>query len=82
MGSVGDCAVVPATGRVTLPVHVVWSAQGDLDLDDPVDRRYAYEIVLAEGTADGRRAYMDLGVQFGAWDDLRLVPHVRAQWGI
>ncbi len=52
MGLVGDCAVVPATGRVTLPVHVVWSAQGDL------------------------------GVQFGAWDDLRLALHVRAQWGI
>lgn len=77
----GTSAVAPATGRITLPSHVAWSGQGALDLDDPVDRNYAYEILLAEGTADDIRTYVDPGFLAQAWDDLCLAPHVRDQWG-
>ncbi len=41
----GYNVIAPMTGIVTLPRHVAWSGQGALDLDDPVDRNYAYEIL-------------------------------------
>ena len=77
----GASAVAPAKGRVCLPRHVAWSGQGELDLDDAVDRNYAYEILLAEGTADDVRAYVDAELLVKAWDELHLAPHVRDQWG-
>lgn len=76
-----DCPRVLASGRITLPLHVAWSGQGELDLHDPADRRYAYELVLSEGTAEDVRAYVDLDVLVAEWNRLRLAPHVRAQWG-
>ena len=77
----GDCIAAPPTGRITLPAHVAWSGQGELDLDDPDDRRYVYELVLTEGTADDVRTYVDPDILVTEWDDLRLAPHVRDQWG-
>ena len=77
----GESSGAPATGRVTLPSHVAWSGQGELNLDDPADRNYAYEILLAEGTADDVRAFVDPGHLVESWDALCLAPHVRDQWG-
>ena len=76
----GKATSAAATGWATLPSHVAWSGQGALDLDDPTDRNYAYEILLAEGTADDIRAYVDPVLLAEAWDDLCLGPHVRDQW--
>lgn len=77
----GDGSAAPAAGRVVLPSHVAWSGQGELNLDDPADRNYAYEILLAEGTANDVRTYVDVKLLIEAWDDLHLAPHVRDQWG-
>ena len=74
-------AVAPMAGIVTLPRHVAWSGQGALDLDDPVDRNYAYETLLAEGTANDVRTYVDRDLLVQVWDELCLAPHVREQWG-
>ena len=71
----------PVRGRVTLPATVAWSGQGELDLDDPADRKYAYEILLAEGTTDDILTYVDLEHLVESWDSLHIAPHVREQWG-
>ena len=77
----GNSRATAVSGKIVLPLHVAWSGQGELDLDDPDDRRYVYELVLTEGAAEDFRTYVDLDVLVAEWGRLRLAPHVRGQWG-
>ena len=78
---VDDPAIVKASGRVTLPLHVRWSGPKlSYDLDDRRDRLRVYEQVLREGTADDVRRVIDVDVLIDLWDDLYLPSHVRTAW--
>jgi len=76
----GPASVAPARGTVQLPPTVAWSGQGPYDLDDPQDRRQAYEIVLAEGTEDDVRTYVNWYFLLDAWQDMHVAPHVVDAW--
>ncbi len=69
-----------ARSLVRLPLHLWWSGDRIFDLDDPVDRRRVYEIVLREGGEDDIRQYIDRAVLTAELDHLILVPHVRRLW--
>lgn len=62
----GPGSVASASGTVQLPPTVAWSGQGPYDLDDPQDRRQAYEIVLAEGRDPDANDSLD-----GVWEATR-----------
>ncbi|WP_420443883.1 hypothetical protein [Candidatus Poriferisodalis sp.] len=76
----GPGSVASAGGKVRLPNRVAWSGQGEFDLDDPHDRQHAYEIVLAEGTDDDVRTYVDWHGLLDAWGDMFVAPHVTDAW--
>jgi hypothetical protein len=70
-----------ASGLVELPLHVRWSGPGRVfDLADRADRARVYEIVLAEGTLDDVRRYVELEQLVDLWPELVLPRHVRRAW--
>ena len=79
---VDDPSMPKASGRVQLPIHVRWSPPFDrvYDLDDPADRRSLYSQVLAEGTPDDVRWYIDVPKLVEMWDRVKLPSHVRPLW--
>ena len=66
--------------RATLPLHVKWSGPRTYDLDDPVQLRRVYELVLREGRAADVRAIVDVEVLEGVLDEPVLPGHVRSAW--
>jgi hypothetical protein len=73
--------VVKARGSIELPLRLRWSGpQRRYDLDDRRDRALVYEQVLAEGTDEDVRRFIDLGQLVEMWPDLVLPRHVRAAW--
>lgn len=56
-------AVVGVAGHrvIELTLHLWWSGDRAFDLDDPVDRRRVYEVVLREGTAEDASRYIRSG---------------------
>ena len=76
-----DRSLPKATGVVTLPRHIAWSAPYDYDLDNPKQLRSLYQRVMTEGLDDDVRYYIDLDTLVKVWDDLWLSPHVRERWG-
>lgn len=50
------------------------------DLRDRRDRALVYEQVLAEGTEDDVRRFVDVNELVELWPDLVLPRHVRAAW--
>ncbi len=76
----GDASGVLVTGRVTLPLHVAWSAQGEYDMSNADQMRSVYELVMTEGTEDDVRRFIDLDRLLDVWEDLWLPPHVRERW--
>ena len=78
---VADPAVVKATGRVTLPARVRWSAPArSYDLADRRQRARVYEQVLIEGVEQDVREIIDVDEVVGLWDELYLPDHVRRAW--
>lgn len=70
-----------AKGTITLPLNVLWSGpKRTWDLSDRRQRIQVYEMVLAEGTVDDVRHFVDVDELIGLWPDLWLAPHVRAAW--
>src|SRR5687768_15938914 len=56
---VDDSRHVKARGKVGLPIWICWSgAPVTYDLDNPVERRRAYEQILREGTDDDIRRFI------------------------
>ncbi len=76
----GEVSVAPVTGRVTLPLHIAWSGQGDYDMSNADQMRSVYELVMTEGTEDDVLHYIDLNQLLDVWEDLWLSPHVRERW--
>jgi transcriptional regulator with XRE-family HTH domain len=70
-----------ALARVTLPVHLNWSAPGRVfDLAKRGDRARVYEVVLQEGRSEDILAYVDGVLLADLWDDLVLPRAVRSAW--
>lgn len=66
---------------VELPLRVRWSGpRRRYDLDDRQDRALVYEQVLAEGTDEDVRRFIDVNQLVELWPDLVLPRHVRAAW--
>ena len=73
--------VKKAQGVVELPLRVRWSGPTRVyDLSRRADRARVYELVLAEGTADDVRLYVQLDELIELWPDLVLPRHVRRAW--
>lgn len=78
---VADPAVVKATGLVTLPLRVRWSAPArSYDLADRRQRARVYEQVLVEGGEQDVRDVIDVDELIALWDELYLPDHVRRAW--
>jgi hypothetical protein len=78
---VADPAVVKATGRVSLPTRVRWSAPArSYDLADRRQRARVYEQVLVEGVEQDVREIIDVDEVVALWDELYLPDHVRRAW--
>ena len=67
-------------GVIRLPLHLWWSGERAFDMDDPVDRRRVYEIVLREGGEADVRRYIDREVLRAEIDALILPPDVERLW--
>ena len=63
-----------------LPVHLDWSAERMYDLNDPVDRRRVYELVLREGSLDDLRRYIAVRELTEQLDELVLPDEIRTAW--
>jgi hypothetical protein len=70
-----------AHGIAQLPKHVYWSGpQRTFNLADRHDRALAYELVLAEGSEDDVRYFIDVDELIDLWPQLVLPRHVRQAW--
>ncbi len=70
-----------ASGVVALPLRVRWSGPPrQYDLAQRADRALVYEQVLAEGTEDDVRWFIDVDQLVELWPDLVLPGHVRRAW--
>ncbi len=64
-----------------LPLRVAWSdPRRRYDLDDPHDRLLVYELVMAEGSDEDVRTFIDVDTVVDSWDQLVLPRHVRRAW--
>lgn len=63
---------------VELPQHLKWSGPRTFDLDDELERRYVYQVVLREGGAADVRRHLDPDELDRMLPDLVLPPHIRA----
>lgn len=78
---VDGVGVLKERGVVELPLRVRWSGpERSYDLRDRRQRALLYEQVLAEGTDDDVRRFIDVDELVGLWGDLVLPRHVRAAW--
>lgn len=75
-----DRTLPKASGTVTLPRHIAWSAPRTFDFDDPSGMKLAYEVVMTEGLDEDVLFYIDLDRLLEVWDDLWLSPYVRDAW--
>ncbi len=75
-----DRTLPKASGVVTLPGHIAWSAPYTFDMDDRWQLIGMYQTVMTEGLDDDVRYYIDIDVLVELWDDLWLSPYVREAW--
>jgi len=75
-----DRSLPKASGVVTLPGHIAWSAPYTFDMDNRKQLIYMYQTVMTEGLDDDVRYYIDIDVLVELWDDLWLSPYVREAW--
>jgi hypothetical protein len=70
-----------ASGIVVLPQRVRWSGpRRRYDLANRAERTRVYEQVLAEGTDDDVRWFIDVDQLIELWGELVLPGHVRRAW--
>jgi hypothetical protein len=71
----------PASGRVTLPLHIWWSEpERSFDLSRTEDLRRVYGLVLAEGTEEDVLHFIDPTILIAIWSDLLLPTYVERAW--
>jgi hypothetical protein len=72
----------PIDGRLQLPLHIWWSGHGPIsvDMSDPADRRFVYEQVLANGTANDVETLIHPAQLVADWDELFLPAAVAEIW--
>ncbi len=70
-----------ARGVVELPLHIRWSGPPKTyDLSNKRDRALVYEQVLAEGTDEDIRYFIEIPELIDLWEELFLPAHVRLRW--
>ncbi len=73
--------VVQAFAKVTLPLHLNWTAPGRVfDLAIRSERARVYEVVLREGRPTDILAYIDGALLVDLWNELVLSRSVRSAW--
>lgn len=71
----------PATGVVTLPLHLDWSMASAYDLARPQRVRTLYATVLREATSESDLIeFLDTRLLTDVWPDLNLPAFVRTAW--
>lgn len=71
----------PASGTVTLPVHIDWTPSSTYDLADPTRVRTMIETVLREAGSEAEVAeWIDRGLLVEHWPRLGLPAFVREAW--
>lgn len=72
----------PAIGAVTLPLRVRW-VPGDrtYDVGETGGARVVYQAVLAEGTVEDQRRFLNRDRLIQVWPDLNLDQRVVRLWG-
>jgi hypothetical protein len=70
----------PATGRLTLPLHIWWAPAPTFDLADRSDLLVAYRAVVREGRAEDQEALLNRGLLLTVWPELRLPVRCREAW--
>ncbi|WP_085066372.1 hypothetical protein [Catenuloplanes japonicus] len=71
----------PATGSVTLPIHLDWSGSPEYDLNDSARMVDYYRTVLIEATKPSDLDdYLDRAVLVELWPSLWLPPELRTAW--
>jgi hypothetical protein len=71
----------PTTGRVELPLWLIWCPDRTFDLDEPGMLRWMYQTVLREATrAQDLATYLNGDMLVALWRDLFLPKGVRRAW--
>ncbi|MEU9831181.1 hypothetical protein AB0D67_06515 [Streptosporangium sp. NPDC048047] len=72
----------PATGVVSLPVHLAWSGLTEFDLGNRLLRMSLYRTVITGGGREDAEAYLNAGILLADWPLLRrgLGPSYRGAW--
>ena len=71
----------PASGTVTLPLHIDGTPSSTYDLSDPTRLRSMYAVVLREaGSEDEIKSLLNTHLLMQHWADLRLPGFVRGDW--
>ena len=71
----------PAAGTVTLPLRVRWvPGSRAYDVGEIGGARVVYQAVLAEGTVEDQRRYLNRGRLIELWPDLHLDQRVVDLW--
>ena len=74
-------STAPTSGIVVVPDHVdPTNFRRVYDLDDPAERKYLYEVVLADGTAEDIERLIHHTHLTELWDRLYLPTAVRRTW--
>ncbi|MEV8632870.1 hypothetical protein AB0395_14545 [Streptosporangium sp. NPDC051023] len=72
----------PATGVVTLPVHLGWSGLIEFDLANPLLRMSLYRTVITGGARADAESYLNADLLVADWPALRrgIGPSYRRAW--
>jgi hypothetical protein len=75
LAALSDCTVV------VIPDHIdATNPRRVYDLDDPAERKYLYEVVLADGTSADINRLIARPLLLELWDGLYLSQEVRSAW--
>jgi hypothetical protein len=73
--------LAPTDWTVVIPDHIdATNPRRVYDLDDPAERKYVYEVVLADGTSADINRLIARAVLLELWDGLYLPQEVRSAW--
>lgn len=75
-----DALQGPASGVVTLPLHVWWGPSPTFNLDHRNDVLAAYRTIVREGRAIDQEALLNRELLMQVWSELRLPARCRSTW--
>lgn len=72
--------VGPSEGLIELPVRLFWAPKRTFDVSSDSGAARAYEAVIAEGTPQDQREFLNRSRLLDVWPDLRLDRRVVEIW--